>query len=662
MAASREKKRVRSENGSPIELRGPERTFQFDRDTLIIYTGIHDGDLRPFLRIGAGGRLPGGILKHIENVILTDRDPANVGLENYWLHQTLNLGGDVIRYVGNKDQVSRMYSYSGVKEEVPDETEVPVELLPYKPIKTAEQTAKERSMINFYETGNVNVSVDGSRVLDLLSYKKSTLHIDKEYELIFKVLRKMERRCDEGRSFLVLDESTAPGFSMYWNMEGEGLLVNPPSDYQHDLFANLINPDKASMVFSVSPYLPGFVEAMRRRNALGAPLGVCSLDMDKVGDLKKLYANSKFRTFASESGLPFDRSTMFFLSKTGSHALLSTTLSPKSEYQIQMVFPTGVPKVSKKFEYLKAPHDLEFDEINDRKELKREARGGLILHRPGKDIKLSSYGRGKLSEGFYPLVGQREYHLHYGEQPTDIFDQFITSLALTDFENPLKELFLLLMGLDFSEPEFEKKILEFEKIPVPKEIIMFNNISETLRFFEDLPKMRGLDPRLLKRYQSIRKKYSLGKIQNRDWLELKDHDVEFSLLFTNLRKTFLLVNVLDKEIFRFQFPPPVDALEGGAKAYRTLLKQQSRRLDRVMDAPQGYREGLDMMEHMLEDRLRLLAERQRFKKLLEQLGMSLELVVERPVPSWVPASLAPYYLKMKSLYQTLEAKVRSLFS
>ena len=95
----------------PIEIRGTERVFQIDRDTFVIYTGLHRSDFRPFLRVGSGRSIPAGVLGQIENVILPENDPANAGLEVAWQDATRREASDSIRYVGSKDRVNQLLNF-----------------------------------------------------------------------------------------------------------------------------------------------------------------------------------------------------------------------------------------------------------------------------------------------------------------------------------------------------------------------------------------------------------------------------------------------------------------------------------------------------------------------------------------------------------------------
>ncbi|MBI3394971.1 MAG: hypothetical protein HY042_03975, partial [Spirochaetia bacterium] len=151
------------------ELRGNDRVFQIDRDTVIIFAGRDRRDLRPFVRVGSGAAIPHNLLRHIENVILPDSDPPNAALEVAWIQATVADGNDVIRYVGSKDTISQMYYYSGIAE-LREDQKPQIELIPYAQGKGV-QDARGRSVTTLYGNGNFSVSVGGSRVLDFQNFR-----------------------------------------------------------------------------------------------------------------------------------------------------------------------------------------------------------------------------------------------------------------------------------------------------------------------------------------------------------------------------------------------------------------------------------------------------------------------------------------------------------
>ena len=343
------------------ELRGAERVFQIYRDTVLIYTGRHKRDFRPFTRVGADPHAPHHLLKYIENVLVTEQDPPNAALEAAYVDATLRAGADSVRYVGSRELVKPINQYVGLTGESHDD-KGPVETLTFRPFKN-DEIGKDKSMITFFGTGNVAMTVGTSRVLDYASYKKSILDIDTEYDLIDRGLAKKAQRCTTGRSFVYLDAETDAGLPFYWNFNGVGLLSNPPLDFHHTLFENSIIPDRTQMVIGASIYSPGFVEAMRRKNVVGAELGLFTPNTELLPSLKKIYPKATPRVFEDGRPLPFAKDVMFSTSRSVSHALFSIQFEKEAEREIHVLFPLGIaPKIKKSFNYLRPPFDLEIIE------------------------------------------------------------------------------------------------------------------------------------------------------------------------------------------------------------------------------------------------------------------------------------------------------------
>ena len=647
------------------ELRGSERTFQYDRDTLIVYTGMHPGDMRPFIRIGAGDAPPGGLLRHIENVILPDVDPTNVSLEMFWLNNTLEQSGEIIQYVGSRDQITRLYSFTGMKERAESQDDLPVKLMPYKPLQARQATvSRDKCLINFYETGNLNVSVDGAKVLDLSAFKRSVLNLDKEYDLISKVLKKRKRRCEEGVSFLYLEGSRSPGLSMYWNFKGQGLLLNPPRDFHYRLFESVIDPGNVSMCAAATSAMPGYTEVLRRRNHLGREIGLFSLDAEKVaGDLKQIYGEARIKNFGDSSSLPSARDTTFFTAKGGGYGLFSTRLSSKSDVQTMIVFPTGGGKPGLTFDFFRGPYDLMFDIVNDVKSLKENRNPAyLFLHAPGQ-IKEKAYNSAPLTPSSFPLVGDREYKLFFGEKPASLFEEWNSLIANTPYENPIRNLMIFCLGLDFNPEHADKHLQEIMNTPVPakEDLILRANLSEILRFIEDLPLVsEGFSPKQRKFLDRVKNRFGLRKVKVGDWRALREKDVEFRILFLNGKKAYQAVHVLDTEIVRFTVPPSLDSFEAEHKNYRTLLKGYTRKIDKADNAP-GYPECTEFLETLLEERERLFHERRRFENLLQGLDISLKREEKSTIPDFIPKALHPAYKALQSFIGKIRDALRNLF-
>ncbi len=646
--------------GRPLEIRGPERAFQYDRDTIIVYTGMHADDVRPFIRIGAGDTTPSGLVKHIENVILPDQDPVNVGLELYWLHTTLERGGDVIRYVGSKDQVNRLYSYSGMREQEEAGVEdTHVQRLAYRPLPaTATAAARERCLINFFETGNVNVSVDGARVLDLQARKRAFLNLDREYEMMARALRRRKENCAEGFSFLALPESRTPGVAMFWSFEGHGMLINPPRDFHYRLFEHGIRPDRVNMCVAASAFQPGFTETIRRRHSLGADIAVFALNAEKVSDLKKIYGRAAMRVLEDSRALPPARSTAFFVSRTGSHGLFSLQFEGSATRQVQVVFPISpTSKPNRSFEFMRGPHDVEVGRLESEQDWKGEWGARLVLVDPGA-VAADRFARLKLLPGVYPLVPGREYSIVQAAQPAGLVELMLESVTGTEFEDPLREIVLMSLGLDFSADRIEELLRGLAAGRPPREADVRNNVSEVLRYVESLPQYgQSFDDRLHKSLQRAQARFQPGRTLAGEWLALRERSVRFVAAVLGSRKTFHLVLATEPDVVRFQMPPGLEELARDPKEYRRTLNRWGKLIARASDAA-GFDDGLEFLERLYEERLRLLEERARLRTLLGRLGLELSLPEAKRTPGWLPPALEGPYAWLTSAVSRVSAWFR----
>ena len=624
----------------PLEIRGPERAFQYDRDTIIIYTGLHVDDLRPFIRIGAGDSTPPGLVRHIENVVLPDLDPVNVGLELYWLHRTLQGGGEMIRYVGSKDQVNRLYSFSGMREmEESGVEDTHVERLVYRPLPPGSRETRDRCLINFFETGNVNVSVDGARVLDLQSRRRAFLNLDREYEMIARALRRRKESCVDGYSFVALAEARTPGVAMFWNFDGAGMLINPPRDYHYRLFENGIRPDRVSTCIAASAFQPGFTEAIRRRNSLGADIAVFALNGEKLSDLKKIYGRANMRVLEDSRALPAARSAAFFVSRTGSHGLFSLQFDGQVGRQVQVQFPISpASKPNRSFEFMKGPHDLEIARLESEADWNGQWSARLVLVDPGQ-VPHARFEKLRLKTGLYPLVPGREYSVSQVEQPAGLVELMLEAVAGTEHEDALRELVLMTLGLEFTAERVEQILRTVAAARSPMDPDVRSNTSEVLRFVESLPQYAAAyDDRLHKLLEKAQARFSPEGISAGQWLALSEKSVRFLAAVLGSRKTYHIVLPTEPAVVRFFTPPGLDDLAADPKGYRRTLNRWSKTSARAADAAE-YDDGVEFLEKLYEDRLRLLEERTRLRQLLSRLGMQWGPPAQDPGHAWLPPAL-----------------------
>lgn len=630
------------------ELRGAERVFQIYRDTVLVYTGKHKRDFRPFTRVGADRHAPFHLLKYIENVLVTEADPPNLAMEAAWVDATLGSGADTVRYVGSRELVNPINQYVGQPGDnhTPGE-KGPVETLTYRPFKSSEQD-KDKSLITFYKTGNVSMTVGSSRVLDYASYKKGVLDIDQEYELIEKALGKKAQRCTDERSFVYLDVETDAGLPFYWNFNGQGLLSNAPLDYHYVLFENSILPDRVKMVIGSSIYSPGFVEAFRRKNVEEAELGIFTPHSDLLPALKKVYPKALPRIFEDGRPLPFAKDTVFSTSKSESHALFSIHFEKDAPREVHILFPLGgTHKIKKRFNYLRAPFDLEILEVNNKAELKGNE-NFLCLHVPT-GMKEKQYRKARLTAGMYPLVRRKEYVFKYSTVPAGLVERLMEGIQGSVYESSFKDLLLMTIGVDYDPEAMERTLIELANLPEIEDPVELSNIHEILRFIQEIPEYKKYynadHQKLIRRLNG---RFSLKKITVDEWLALKDADVVFEILFMGGKGSYMVVLPSAHEPIHLVLPPGVDELERtGPKPFRKFMRQQERDLNRAGGNVPGFRQCIDFIERLFAERLRLVEERKRFNHLLQTLEIGSEKPEEILHPSLSPG-LNRFLIKVRN--------------
>lgn len=600
------------------EMRGNDRVFQLDRDTFAVFTGLHREDMRPFIRVGAGKTIPTGLLRHFENVLLTENDPLNVGLEMAWLHATLTEGEETIRYVGSKDRVAQIYAFTGMRDL--DEADRHVEIVPYK--ISREEARRDRSTITFFETGNAIVQVGNSKTYDHLAQQRGRISLDREYDLLTKSLKKRDRKCESGRTFMYLGQGAQSGPNrppVYWNFDGRGLFLNPCVDPHYALFENAIDPERVDMAISYSPLAAGFGEVLRRKNTEKRNVGVYQADEDRSNLLKKIYHEAKLQSFGDSSSLPMAKDTTFFVSKGGSHGLFGYRIGPQSDRMVQIVFPLGGGKFSRTFDFLKAPHDLEIQVINEQDDL-MAGQGRITLQLPGK-VNHARFEKAHLAADITPLVAGREYRFAQSEDPAALAENIIAVFADTPMHEMVRDVIFLHMGLDFTEGNLNRVLEDFRKRAIPKEdVVELYNLRQLLSYLQLLPAYRqSYNAAQRKQMERLLERYNPKRFRYDDWLALSGAGVEFQLMFTP-RRAFQFVKRIKSEPAQLRVPPPFEILEENPKAYAKRLREWNRAADKAGDTG-GLRTSIETLERLYEEKLRLIGERKRFHSLLDTLGI-----------------------------------------
>lgn len=599
------------------ELRGGDRVFQVDRDTLILFTGRDRRDIRPFVRVGAGTSVPTGLLRHIENVILAEKDPPNAATETAWIHATMADGNEVIRYVGSKDIIQQIYNFSGIPEMREDE-KPHVELVPFE-INRGVQEAKGRSTTTLFGNGNFSVSVGGTRALDFENFQRGIMNADKEHDLISTAVSRRQQKCTQKTAFVAMGVEGG-NLPIFWNFTDQGVLVNPPADPHYRLFENVIDPRRVSAVIGHSPYMPGVVEFARRRHTLKGPIAINGAG-EKLPSLKRIYNQAKVAGFEDARSIPTAKEASFFSSRTRSHGAFVIKMGSGQDAHVQVLFPLGPGKKNKSFEYLRGPHDVEIALVQSREDFNEPA-GRLVLHTPAGISEAYYHGRA-LAGGSYPLVAGSEYVLHHGEAPGAFVKFFLAGVEGTPYEVPLREIVLMLLGVDFESEKVDHYIHEMKAIKVPPDVLTSNNVRELLRFLPEIPEAGArLSNAQKKELERIFKQHRANRFRVRDWLALGERGTRFHILALGGKKTYHLAEAVEPDLLRFVVPPSIDALERDATSYKVTIRRFGKILDRGMEPP-GYRACYEVLEKMFEERMRLVHERQRLYNLLDALEIGL---------------------------------------
>ncbi|MEQ9363527.1 MAG: hypothetical protein RIF32_04750, partial [Leptospirales bacterium] len=363
----------------------------------------------------------------------------------------------------------------------------------------------------------------------------------------------------------------------------------------------------------------GFGEVLRRKNTEQRAVGVYQADEERSNLLKKIYNEAKLQNFSDSSSLPMAKDTTFFVSKGGSHGLFGYRIGPQADRMVQIMFPLGGGKFSRSFDFLKAPHDLEIQVINDPDDLEA-GQGRITLQSPGK-VQAARYEKARLAPGTTPLVAGREYRLFQSEDPAALAENIIGAFDGTPLHDLVRDVIFLHMGLDFTEGNLNRVLDDFRRRPLPKDdVVEFYNLRQLLSFLQLLPVYReSYSPQQRKQLERLLERYDPKRFRFSDWLELGGAGVEFHLLFSP-RRAFQFVKRVKAEPAQLRVPPPFEVLEENPKAYGKRLREWNRAADKAGDSG-GFRTSIETLERLYEEKLRLVGERKRFHALLDTLGI-----------------------------------------
>ncbi|MBL8020146.1 MAG: hypothetical protein JNM27_10820 [Leptospirales bacterium] len=612
------------------DLRQPDRIFRLDRDCILVFTGKTEVDSRPFLRIGAGSSLPAELLRHIENVVLCEQELANAALELQWMKATLGAGGESVRYVSSRERASQMYAYAGLNE-IDEDKRPPVKMVPYGPFNSRVET-KNKCIIMFMATGNFQVTLNSSKLLDYFSFRNQKMNIDKEYDMIAKAMHRRVRRAEKGVGFVYPGGTSVDRLSVYWFFDQNGLYVNPPENHHYDLLENGIEPGNLKMAIADSIHAPGFAEFVRRKSVLKETGGVYCNDYEHVALLKRIYNGMKWKLFDDGRPLPAADQAVFFKSKTGSHGIFSIRLNEASHDHVQVMFPIAPVKQSKSFDFTRGPFDLEFMKIDGKEDFMNAGSCRLTLYAPGR-IALDVYGKQKLGETSYPIIPRAEYLFQNPEKPSGAADSVLHAIEGTPQHDYFSAIVASILAPRVKNDdgaaaaEITNALKAWEKLPAPTDLLERQNIHEAIRFLDWADRARmGFSPAQSKLIQSLLAKHRMSKFTNDDWLSIGS--VKFHVVFVAGKVTLLLVQTAPTDPIRLRIPRTIEEISADPKAYASYLRQMTKILDKG-DEPPGLRQCLEFAERLYEDRLLIVADRKRLQELKHHLGIHAE---EPPKP------------------------------
>lgn len=642
---------------NPAELKGVERIFQVDRDTILIYTGIHPGDARPFARIGAGYALPAHLLPLVEHVILPETHLWNIGVEDAWLRTVVDGGSGKIHYVGSKERVTQLQRYFDIeaylkmkekqaqerakesgqerkKSESAAPAEIPVEYDVYKAPLGVDN--RNKCIITYLATGDYQVAVGSSRVLDSGSYFRSRITLDKEYAMISKALAKFEEPARSGYSFFPFDGEGL--LSNLWNFNGALLFAEPVPEYHYRLLEQGINSERVSMAISGSVYQPGFLELLRRSDVTGRIVGVSTPDAERLSLVKRIYNFCQPKIFSEGGALPLARNVSFYESRTRSHAAFVFRPREDAENPVQILFPFLKTKESRAFDFIKGPFDLEFVVVDEIAKMKQDYAGAAVLFARG-GLPEKAWNSLHFSEGRYPIVPACEYRLRQVLRIDDIADGVRAALAGTEFETPVLE---LLSNLGVAEAledlsGIRDSLYIIRTQPIPRDPVLLMSLGSVLSYIREVVSRKALEDRsVVDLVNKVASRFSLDRLKFGS-LAVFPGQLQFDVLMHTGIATVVVAQRAQKAWnVHFQLPPDPETAVAQEKEFRKFLKEQQKIVDKIGTA--NDRALIDLLEKLFEETLHRGRERLRLYQLLES------LTIANPAAKVAPG--LPFYMKL----------------
>ena len=205
------------------------------------------------------------------------------------------------------------------------------------------------------------------------------------------------------------------------------------------------------MVIAENAELPGLGELFRRSNILEKQIGTYCPEMERIIHLKRMYNRAQVKTFDDSRTLPFSKETVFFVSRSKSHAVFALKANHEAEFPMQIIFPLKrSAKQSRSFDFTRGPFDLEILSLAEGQ--KFEGAGSyLTLVAEGNAIP-KKFEKSSLKEGVFPLLPESEYQLQQVISLSSLADEMLLGLKGSEFEQTIPELAELLEKYGQGQP------------------------------------------------------------------------------------------------------------------------------------------------------------------------------------------------------------------
>lgn len=637
------------------DLRPSERIFQWDRDTFIVYVALDADDTRPFLRIGNDENIPQHVLAYIQSVILASKEPINIGQELQWIAASLSQGHERVSYLGSKEQTTHLQHIVDLRfskkpmsvrrSHASKKGMPPMDILLYGPPR--EDLPKDKVTVQLFKTGNFTIHVGSSRVYDYEKSQKKRISVEREHELIQEALTSQKCRLSDSQrhSFIWLGPEHSNTFqdaeggtgslaSLYWNMQGKGALVNPCVNYHYALFEEGINPENVQALLSYAGDEPGYTQALCHKNANKQAVAIFNGREQLFNSYKKIYEEATLISIGAGGVLPLLSESAFYASRTRSHGVFSWRLNSETDKITQILFPLGGKHQRRNFEYVRAPHDLEIQGIDTRQDLEGSM-AHIALQYPSKFSK-QLFNYLPVKNNCYPLVPHKEYVFHQGLSAREIKEPLLSIFKNESYYDFLQGFLNFHLSYKSGVPEnaetLKKALRRLQKIRLPwGDLVRRHNLHSYFQFIKSLPNYEKIYKPIQQRFfDLISLKYAPRFTRYKTWLALSKEPVEFHVLLCGGLHSFLLIKKIPKIPVTFKIPPTLAQIEENkqfSRGYQKQLRMWERALDRWPreEESRGYRGGLAFLEKLYEEKLRLLEQRNYFKKFLKKMGITSEM-------------------------------------